>query len=153
MGDRRGEPDIAPLAAHHVAAARALLVGERPAELLERALGGTRECVAIAATGDARLLGVALYGEVAGTAATGALLWLAIAPDARRTGVGRALVDTAVARLREGATRLVVAEVADDVSHAPTLALLAAAGFEREGAVPDFYRDGVALTLWTRRLA
>ena len=153
MGGRRGEPDIAPLAASHVAAARALLAGERPAELLDRALGGTRECIAIAATRDARLLGVALYGEVAGSAATGALLWLVVEPGARRAGVGRALLEAAVARLREGATRLVVAELADDESHAAALALLVAGGFEREGAVPDFYRDGVPLTLWTRRLA
>ena len=152
MSGARGEARIAPLAATHVAAARALLAGERPAELLERALRGTAECVALAATHDDALLGVALYGEVPGTRHTGALLWLAVRPDARRRGIGRRLLASALAKLEDVGTRLVVAELAHDDAHAAMRALLDAGGFAMEGAVPDFYRAGVALTLWTRRL-
>lgn len=153
MSPGRGELRIAPLEAPHIGAARALLAGERPAELLDRALAGTRECVALAATRDERLLGVVLHGDVAGTRSTGAVLWLAVAGDARREGIGRALLDAALVRLADGGATLVVAEVAADDRHAAMLALLAAAGFDREGAVADFYREGVALTLWTRRPA
>ena len=153
MSSRRGELRIAALEAPHVAAAQALLAGERPAELLDRALAGTRECVALPATRGDGLLGVVVHGDVAGTRSTAAVLWLAVAGDARREGTGRALLDAAIARLRDRGATLVVAEVAADDRHAAILALLAAAGFDREGVVPDFYRDGVALTLWTRRLA
>lgn len=153
MSGARGEARVAPLAPNHVAAARALLAGERPAELLERALHGTAECVALAATRDEALLGVALHGEVSGTRHTGAILWLAVRPDARRRGIGRLLLDGALAQLAEAGARLVVAELAGDDAHAGMRALLGDAGFALEGTVPDFYRDGVALTLWTRRLA
>jgi len=44
--------------------------------------------------------------------------------------------------------RVVVAELPDDESTASMIKLLAAAGFEREGVVPDFYREGVPLTVW-----
>lgn len=154
-GDRggiRGGIRVAPLAPRDLDAARELLAGERPRELLERAIGGTRECLALAVTRDEALVGVALYGEVAGTARTGAVLWVAVAPGARGAGAGRALVESAVASLHASRARLVVAELADDAAHAPMLALLRGAGFDPEGAVADFYRDGVALTLWVRRL-
>ncbi|HEX8848497.1 MAG TPA: GNAT family N-acetyltransferase [Gemmatimonadaceae bacterium] len=151
MSGARGDVRVAPLAASHHAAARALLAGERPAELLERASTGTAECVALAATRDGALLGVALYGEVSGTRHTGALLWLAVRPDARRRGIARLLLDGALAKLGETGTRLVVAELADDDAHAGMRALLAAGGFALEGTVPDYYRDGVALSLWSRR--
>ena len=151
MSGARGDVRVAPLAADHHAAARTLLAGERPAELLERAFTGTPECVALAATRDDALLGVALYGEVSGTRHTGALLWLVVRGDARRRGIGRLLLDGALAKLQTTGVRLVVAELADDDAHAGMRALLRGGGFALEGTVPDFYRDGVALTLWTRR--
>ena len=153
MSGARGDVRVAPLAADHHAAARALLAGERATELLERALTGTPECVAIAATRGDALLGVALYGEVSGTRNTGTLHWLAVRSDARRRGIGRLLLDGALAKLEETGMRLVVAELADDGAHLGMRALLGARGFALEGTVPDFYRDGVALTLWTRRPA
>lgn len=152
----RGAPSavrVAPLGPSQLAAARELLAGERARELLERALGGTRECVALAATGvdTGDLAGVVLHGEVAGTHGTGALLWLVVHPSSRRRGVGRALLDASVDALRSAGARIVVAEVADSPEHQGLLALLRARGFVREGSVADFYRDGVALTLWVLR--
>ncbi|HEX2778388.1 MAG TPA: GNAT family N-acetyltransferase, partial [Gemmatimonadaceae bacterium] len=100
-------------------------------------------------TGD--LAGIVLHGEVAGTRGTGALLWLSVRPSSRRRGVGRALLGAATGALRSGGARIVVAEVADSPEHQGLLALLRARGFVREGSVPDFYREGVALTLWVFR--
>jgi ribosomal protein S18 acetylase RimI-like enzyme len=144
---------IAPLAREDEEAARELLADARPLELLERAIGGTRECVALAATrsGRTRLAGVVLFGEVAGARGAGAVLWIAVPAQARRAGIGRALLRAATDALDADGARLVVAEVPSDREHEPVMALLRRSGFVREGSVPDFYRDGVALTLWVLR--
>lgn len=76
------------------------------------------------------------------------MLWIGVRPDRRRHGIARALLALAKAELVAEHARIVVAELPDDESTASMIKLLAAAGFEREGVVPDFYRDGVPLTLW-----
>jgi ribosomal protein S18 acetylase RimI-like enzyme len=145
---------LAPLRAEQFAEAAALLgAGDRPRELLQRAALGTTEATALAAyDDDDALAGVAILGELAGAVGTGALLWVAVRPDARRHGIGRSLVDRSVALLQDRGARLVVAEVAGAASSVAVLHLLAACGFRSEGEVPDFYRDGVPLLLLGRRL-
>lgn len=131
--------------------ARTLFAESRPPELVaerfERALGETPESRAVAAfDGDGRAAGIVLFGLVAGALGTGAVYWFAVRADRRRHGVGRALLALAKAELAAEGARIVVAEVPDDA--AAMAKMLGAGGFEREGVVPDFYRDGVALTIW-----
>jgi hypothetical protein len=45
-----------------------------------------------------------------------------------------------------------IAELPDDPVMGQVRALLASVGFEEEARVPDFYRDGVGLTLLRRDL-
>jgi ribosomal protein S18 acetylase RimI-like enzyme len=132
-------------------AARALFAGsgapELVAERFERALGETPESRAVAAfDGDGAAAGILLFGLVAGALGTGAVFWLAVRADRRRHGIGRALLALAKAELAAEGARIVIAEVPDDA--AAMAKMLAAGGFTREGVVPDFYRDGVALTIW-----
>jgi len=87
-------------------------------------------------------------GQVAGALGAGAVLWIGVRPDRRRHGIARALLALAKAAMVAEHARVVVAELPDDESTASMIKLLAAAGFEREGVVPDFYRDGVPLTVW-----
>lgn len=140
---------IARLAPEQREAARRLAGGGRPGELLERALAQppTRECIGLAALDGDDLLGLALYGEVAGASGTGALLWLVVAEGVRRRGIGTALVADAVARLSE--MRLIVAEVPTAVPAAA--GLLARCGFGREGEVKQFYSEGEGMEIWVRR--
>ncbi len=130
-------------------AARRLVGAGRGGELLDRALApdATRECVALAAIDGDDLLGVVLYGEVAGTLGAGALLWLAVAPSVRRRGIGTALVTDAISRL--AGARLIVAETGTSLSDVP--ALLARCGFDREGTLEQFYSDSVGMDIWVRR--
>ena len=141
------------MSAERFAEARALVgAAERPRELLERATHGSREALAVAAYDDrGAVSGIALYGDVAGTLGAGVLMWTAVRPDVRRTGVARALIDRAVAELRAGGARVIVAEVPGSESFAAVLRLLDACGFRRESEVPDFYGDGVPLVLLRHR--
>jgi hypothetical protein len=61
--------------------------------------------------------------------------------------VGARLTDAAAAALSADAARLLVAELPDDPALGPVPGVLARYGFREEGRVPDFYRDGVALSL------
>jgi ribosomal protein S18 acetylase RimI-like enzyme len=134
-------------------AARALCTTGRAAELLDRAIGGTPECRARVASGsDGAVLGIAMHGLVAGASGAGALLWIAVDRAHARRGIGRALLADALGALSANGARLAIAELAGTAGHAPMIGLLVDAGFEREGEIADFYRDGVSLLLWRRSL-
>lgn len=143
--------DPAVLDPASLAGARALFIDsgapQLVAERFERALGETPESRAVAAfDGDGAAAGIVLFGLVAGALGTGALFWLAVRADRRRHGVGRALLALAKAELAAEGARIVIAEVPDDA--AGMAKMLGGGGFAPEGVVPDFYRDGVALTIW-----
>ena len=149
---RVGIRDLDALAPELLGAARALCHTARATELFARALAATDECRGqVALADDGSVAGVVLSGYVAGASGTGALLWVAVQPRLRRRGIGRDLVARTLGDLDLGGVRLVVAELAGDAGSGPIAALLAASGFEREGAIADFYRDGVPLVIWRRR--
>jgi ribosomal protein S18 acetylase RimI-like enzyme len=151
------------LSAADLAPARSLLAAEgarhgyaaRPIEILESAAaaapGGEYHGV-VAADDAGCVVGVALFGVVAGTVGGGALYGLAVAEPARRRGVGRALVERACAELLELGTRLALAELPDDPALGDLRALLESAGFTEQARVPDLVRDGVALLFLSRSL-
>ena len=98
---------------------------------------------------DGRVVGIGVYGLVAGSQGAGALYAAAVDPAYRRRGVGRALVHAAVDSLRAEGARFVIVEVPDDpAATAHFVELVAASGFTEAARVPDLYRDGVALTFW-----
>ena len=78
--------------------------------------------------------GLALIRTVAGEAE---LLTIAVAPEARGHGAGRALLDAALEVAALAGAELVHLEVASD--NAPALALYASAGFKRTGLRPKYY--------------
>jgi ribosomal protein S18 acetylase RimI-like enzyme len=99
------------------------------------------------------VVGVGIFGLVAGASGAGALHAIVVEPSWRRSGAGRALVGAAEATLREMGARFAMLELPDDPGELGGVAeLLAAAGFRENARVPDLYRDGVALTFQLRRL-
>jgi [ribosomal protein S18]-alanine N-acetyltransferase len=76
------------------------------------------------------ILGRALAGEAE-------ILTLAVAPQARRSGLGRALVDALAAEARERGAKALFLEVAAD--NAGAIALYNATGFERAGMRRAYY--------------
>ena len=100
-----------------------------------------------------RVVGVVVFGLVAGSQGAGSIYAAAVDPRARRRGVGRALVDAASTALAGLGARFAIVEVPDDpAATAPFVELLAVSGFGEAARVPDLYRDGVALAFWRRAL-
>lgn len=117
---------------------------------LELALDGTtpesRGLVALSPGGE--VIGVVIFGAVAGAIGAGRLHYVAVGASARLRGVASGLCAAALETLAREGCRLVVAELPDDAALRPGAIALARAGFIAEARVPDFYRDGVALVFW-----
>lgn len=67
----------------------------------------------------------------AGMSSYGEVVVLAVAPEARGDGLGRRLVDAALAALRTAGAPVIVVETGGDEKHSPARALYESAGFRR----------------------
>jgi L-amino acid N-acyltransferase YncA len=150
-----------PLSPDDHVAARVLLMGalgvtpyiDRAMEVLQRAeRGHDEEHRALVIARDGTVAGLALFGVVAGAVGVMKLHAAVLAPSVTAEGVGERIIGAVIDEALCGGMRLVVAEVPDDPAMGQTRALLAAGGFEEEARVPDYFRDGVALTLLRRDL-
>jgi ribosomal protein S18 acetylase RimI-like enzyme len=108
---------------------------------------------AIVAHTDRGLIGLIVFGEIAGAEGAGRLSFVAVERDARRRGVALALIEAACADLRERGARFVAIELTDDPALEAVRALAARAAFRQEGRVDDYVTDGVGLELLRRDLA
>jgi len=146
----------------HVAA-RVLLMGalgvtpyiDRAMEVLqlaERGSGHDEEHRALVIERDGTVAALALFGAVAGAVGVRKLHAAVLAPSVSAADVGQRIVRAVLDDARdEGALRMVPG-LPDDPAIGQVRALLASEGFEEEARVPDFYRDGVGLTLSRREL-
>jgi ribosomal protein S18 acetylase RimI-like enzyme len=127
--------------------------GASPRLALNRALEAeSDESLALGACDGPRLVGLVLYGMVAGSRGAAKLHAVAVTAAARLRGVAAHMIDAAADALVRRGARLVVAEAPDDPVMRPGLALLERSGFAVEGRVGDFYRDRVDLLLLRRDL-
>ena len=149
------------LRAGDAASARALVeseTGQTPyaegfREALDRALaGGSAEARGLVAVRGRTVLGLAVFGEVAGAQGAARLHLIVVAPAARQQGIARQLADAAASELTDRRARFVIGEMADDPALAAARSLLLQCGFREEARVPDYFRDGVALLFLRRDL-
>ncbi len=126
------------------------LVGVFREEELLVALEVFDEAVRGAAGNTYSVLGVQVDGDVAGwicwgptpcTLGTYDLYWMAVAPEAQGTGIGKALLEEMERRLA-GVARLIVIETAGRPDYAPTRAFYQARGYSPISRIPDFYAPG-----------
>jgi ribosomal protein S18 acetylase RimI-like enzyme len=148
-----------PIAPEDAAGAHQLLVQrlgvtpyiDRAVEILEIAeRGGDEENRAYVVARDKTVVGLALFGSIAGTEAGFRLHVLAV--ESRESDVGQRLVEAVVSAVQESGGRFVIAELADETALATTIALLRSNGFAEVGRIPDYYRDGVPLVILRRDL-
>lgn len=121
-------------------------------QLAERSAGQDEEHRALVIERDGTVAALALYGAVAGAIGVQKIYAVVLAPSVSAADVGQRIVRAVLDEARGNGARLVVAELPDDPAIGQLRALLAAEGFAEEARVPDFYRDGVALTLLRREL-
>ncbi|MGE5145210.1 MAG: GNAT family N-acetyltransferase [Candidatus Eiseniibacteriota bacterium] len=94
-------------------------------------------CLALVAAAEGAPIGFAMLRAVAGEAE---LLSIGVLPEARRRGLGRALVQAVADRAAGLGARVLHLEVADN--NAPALGLYRSLGFLETGRRPGYYADG-----------
>ena len=111
------------------------------------------ESRAIVAVQGGAVVGVALFGMVAGAVGTGRIHFIVVDAAARRLGIGSRLCEAAVADLSAGGARAVIIEIPDDRALIAGRELLVRCAFAETARVADYYRDGVALIVLHRAIS
>jgi hypothetical protein len=150
-----------PLRSEDAAAARSLVYAalgvtryvDRVIELLDAAAReGDAEARALVVEHDGTIAGLVLFGLVAGATGTARLHALVLNRDVSAVDVGGRLTSAAVTAVAALGARLLVAEIPDDAALGPVPAVLRSTGFREEARVPDFFREGTALSVLRRDL-
>jgi L-amino acid N-acyltransferase YncA len=126
---------------------------DRALEVLELAeRGNDPEHRALVIARDGTVAALALFGIIAGTARGARVHTAVLAPGIEIEDVGMRLMDAVATAARGSGADFILAEMPDDPALGTTLTLLRQHGFRDEARVPDFFRDGVALTFLRRAL-
>ena len=148
-----------PIAPEDAAGAHGLLIQrlgvtpylDRAVEILTLAeRGDDPEHRAFVVARDKTVAGLALFGSIAGTESGFKLHALVI--ETRQGDVGERLLEAVASAVKASGGRFMIAELADEPALATTIALLRAHGFAEVGRIPDYFRDGVPLSILRRNL-
>jgi ribosomal protein S18 acetylase RimI-like enzyme len=99
------------------------------------------------------VIGLILYGAIAGAIGTGRVQFVITADSHRRRGIATRLLEEAVMHLTTEGARVVFVELPDEPDLAGGRHLLLRNGFRVEASVTDYFRDGVDLAILRRDLA
>jgi GNAT superfamily N-acetyltransferase len=99
-----------------------------------------------------RVLGFVCFGPTALTEGTFDLYWIAVSKLAQGGGVGRMLMEWTEEHLRAAGGRLLVAETSGTPEYASTRRFYERLGYDGHLAVPDFYRSGDDLIVYSKHL-
>ena len=128
-------------------------------ELIDAHLGGSTDYRIHLAEGEAgtadpspRVLGYVCYGHNPVTDAVHDIYWIAVAPDARRRGTGRALLEHAEQRVRGMAGRAIVIETSGRPDYRAARALYESCGYARVAEIADYYKPGDAMQIYMKTL-
>ena len=144
-----------PLLPEDTQGTRVLLMGslgvtpyiDRALEVLALAeRGNDPEHRAMVIARDGTVAGIALFGSISGTAHGARLHTAVLAPGVQTSDVGARLLRAVCDAARDAGARFILAEMPDDPAIGTALTLLREHGFREVARVPDFFREGVALT-------
>jgi ribosomal protein S18 acetylase RimI-like enzyme len=99
-----------------------------------------------------RVLGYAIYGPRDLTDGVFDLYWIAVDPDARCKGVGRALSSACEEAVRQLGGRMLIAETSGTGPYEPTRRFYLASGYRNEAVIKDFYTPGDDLFIFVKRV-
>jgi ribosomal protein S18 acetylase RimI-like enzyme len=107
---------------------------------------------AIVARDGRTLVGVIVFGEVAGARGAGRIYLVAVDGAARRRGIATALINEACRELAERRARFAMIELPAHARLASVRRIIERAGFREDGRMDDYVRDGVPLLFLRRQL-
>ena len=120
---------------------------------LDAVLAGTDpDSRGLVAIHDGLLVGLAVYGAIAGALGAGRLQLIVVDRDLRLRGIATQLVHSAVAALGAEGMRFVTVELPNDPALSAAKLLLLRCSFSVEATVADYFRDGVDLAILRREL-
>lgn len=106
----------------------------------------------IGAFNTGELVGYACYGATPATDRTYDLYWIAVHPDAQKSGAGAALMSEVERRLETRRARMVVVETSSRDDYAPTRRFYHRRGYAEAARLHDFYAPGDDRVVLTKRL-
>ncbi len=127
-------------------------VGVAPALFDEGIPGPSTDYEFVGAFLGDHLVGYACFGARPGTDRTFDLYWIAVHPDAQRTGAGASLMREVEQRLEERRARLLVIETSSRDDYAPTRRFYHKRGYEEAARLRDFYDQGDDRVVLTKRM-
>jgi ribosomal protein S18 acetylase RimI-like enzyme len=98
------------------------------------------------------LLGYACYGQVPCSTVSWDLYWIAVAPAAQGTGLGRRLLAVVEERIAAAGGLACYAETSGRDLYAPTRAFYERTGYATAAVFPDFYAPGDAKYVFVKAL-
>ena len=101
--------------------------------------------------GSDQLLGYVCHGHNPVTDAIHDIYWIAVHPDARRRGVGRALLTHAEDRVRQLAGRGITIETSCRPEYGAARTLYEACGYATVAEIADFYKPGDAMRIYMKK--
>lgn len=119
-------------------------------ELVESALAKTDDYRLVVAHARDRLVGYACFGPTPMTKGAYDLYWIATREGERGTGVGRALVDGVIDRVRSSKGRLLRVETSSREDYASTRKFYERASFLHAATIPAFYDVSDDLVIYVR---
>lgn len=109
--------------------------------------------VACRATLDGPIVGWTYFAPDPYAAEVWNLWWIGVPPRHHGTGVGEALLAHAEQAARGSGARILIIETSDGAPMARARRFYAKHGYDERGRIPDFYADGEAKVVFSRRLA
>jgi ribosomal protein S18 acetylase RimI-like enzyme len=106
----------------------------------------------LTATLDKRVVGFICFGPTPLTRGTFDLYWICVDREVGRRGIGRELVERVVNEVRSLGGRMIVLDTSGTPEYAPTRAFYESVGFAPAATVPEFYKPGDDLVIFSRRV-
>lgn len=97
---------------------------------------------AASAAAGPRVVAYACFGPIPLTAASWDLYWIAVRPESRRRGLGRAVLAEVERGVAAGGGRRIYVDTSSRSQYEPTRAFYRTSGYAEAARLPDFYAPG-----------
>lgn len=121
-------------------------------ELAEQTLAGDEGYHWVVAEENGKMLGVICYGEVPLTEGTWDLYWILRSPGASSKGVAAQLLKACEDDLRKHHARLLVLDTSGTPPYQPARDYYVRNGFTLTARIPEYYRPGDDLLIYSKRI-